>query len=300
MAFNGWEKIKLEIEPNTFADAVAPVIISASRATDIPAFFSKWFMDSLNKGFVKTVNPFNRKIQYVTFKNLRVIVFWSKNPKPLLEYLPELNKRKLNYYFQFTLNDYENEGFEKNLPDLKFRIKTFIELSKLIGKEKIIWRFDPIILTDTLSAKIIIDKIKRIGDIIYPFTEKLVISFVDKYKKINRRLARIGLNFLEIGDAEKFYIAENLYTLNKKWKLKITTCSEDINLQKFNISHNKCIDDELMKRIFYSDDKLMTFLNVNYSLKDKGQRKLCNCIVSKDIGTYNTCKYKCIYCYAVA
>lgn len=137
-------KIQLETDAGLFVDAQAPVIISASRATDIPAFYAKWFINRLKAGYVIWHNPFNQQPMYVSFKNCKVIVFWTKNPKPLIPLLHKIDQAGLHYYFQFTLNDYMKERLEPNVPPLDARIKMFKELSNPIGKEKVIWRFDPI------------------------------------------------------------------------------------------------------------------------------------------------------------
>ena len=135
-------------------EATAPVIISASRSTDIPAFYAKWFFNRLAKGYCVWYNPFNQQPMYVSFKKCKVVVFWTKNPAPIIPYLPELDKRGIHYYFQVTLNDYEQEGFEPNVPSVKSRIATFRLLSELIGKERVIWRFDPLIVTPQLTTAI--------------------------------------------------------------------------------------------------------------------------------------------------
>ncbi len=286
-----------------------PHIISASRATDIPAFFSEWFFEQLEKGYIEKENPFNRNKYIISFDKVRVIVFWSKYPKPIIPYLKILDKKNINYYFQFTLNDYEEEKFEPFVPSLKERIEIFKELSSQIGKEKVIWRFDPIILTEKTTIEKIIKKIEFIGNEINAFTEKLVISFLDLYPKVKRRFLKYSIPVKEISINDMHLTAKELQGINRKWGLKIRTCSENIDLTNYDIYPNKCIDDKLMIRLFHNDSELMQFLeadtylfqphNTPSKLKDKGQRKYCNCIVSKDIGKYNTCKYRCLYCYAV-
>lgn len=139
-----WDRTTIHT-PNGPQPAIEPLIISASRATDIPAFHADRFFRFLESGYVQWVNPFNRQVQYVSFAKTRVIVFWTKNPKPLIPYLSELNRRGIGYYFQYTLNDYEQEGLEPNMPAMEDRLQTFMDLSQQIGKEKVIWRFDPLI-----------------------------------------------------------------------------------------------------------------------------------------------------------
>ena len=132
-------------------EALAPIIISASRSTDIPAFYAKWFFNRLAKGYCVWYNPFNRRKMYVSFERCKAIVFWTKNPKLILPYLHELDRRGIHYYFQFTLNDYVSEGFEPNVPSVTQRVETFRELSEMIGKERVIWRFDPLIMTPSIQ-----------------------------------------------------------------------------------------------------------------------------------------------------
>jgi len=307
-----WNK-KIIINDNGEAvEAITPFIISASRSTDIPAFFSKWFFNRLKKGYVTWKNPFNQKEQYISFDETKVIVFWSKNPNPIINYLKELEKRNIKYYFQFTLNDYEKENLEPNVPKLESRIETFKKLSTLIGKEKVIWRFDPLILSNFITIDDLLYKIENIGNQIYKYTEKLVFSFADisVYKKVQNNLYKQDTSFREFTLDEIIEFATKLQKLNKKWNLTLATCTEKVELEKFNIIHNKCIDDELIYKIGKNDKKILNWLKVNdnitlfdeylpnVKLKDKGQRKECGCIVSKDIGMYNTCNHLCTYCYA--
>ena len=106
-------KTTITTQSGESVEAMAPVIISASRSTDIPAFFAKWFINRLKAGYCVWYNPFNQKPSYVSFANCKVVVFWTKNPKQIIPLLHELDERGIKYYFQFTLNDYENEGFEQ-------------------------------------------------------------------------------------------------------------------------------------------------------------------------------------------
>lgn len=321
MTFKNWDKTDVKLDNGEIITGIAPVIISASRSTDIPAFHAKWFFNRLNAGYVKWINPFNRVPQYVSFEKTRVIVFWTKNAEPILSHLKLLDSKNINYYFQFTLNDYEKEGLEPSIPKLESRISTFKKLSEMIGKEKVIWRFDPLILTDKISVENLIDKINRIGNEIHNYTNKLVISFVDieSYSKVKRNLTKSGINYIDFDKDSMEQIAEAINKINKEWDLEIATCAENLNLDPYGIKHNKCIDDDLMVKIFKNDKELMSFLgaknqsnNVDLSsfgggldseiprvyLKDTGQRKQCGCIVSKDIGQYNTCGHLCTYCYA--
>ena len=311
-------------------EATAPVIISASRSTDIPAFYAKWFFNRLAKGYCVWYNPFNQQPMYISFKNCKVIVFWTKNPDPIIPYLPELNKRGIHYYFQVTLNDYMREGFEPNVPSVEERIETFKKLSELISKERVIWRFDPLIVTPQLTPRMLLTRIWHIGNELKGHTDKLVFSFVDvkAYRKVQNNLIKETSFFTkedvkkaEMSDAQRMEIVDGLVKLREIWKqdgwnLQMATCAEDMELSQYGIEHNCCIDGELMKRIFADDKDLVYYLHTGKlpqrdmfgeipqiptkpkNLKDKGQRKICGCMISKDIGMYNPCRHLCVYCYA--
>jgi len=305
MRFPGWERTTVRLEGGNHADALAPVIVSASRRTDIPAFHAEWFIDRLRSGHVKWVNPFSGTPQYVSFAKARAIVFWTKNPGPILPYLTELDRRGIGYYFQYTCNDYAPEGLEPAVPPLAERLATFRELSRRIGREKVIWRYDPLLLTDELTLDRLAERVTQIGEVLHPFTGKLVIAFADieRYPKVRRRLWAVGRGCRELTPREMRTFAEHLAGLARGWGLAIATCAEAIDLSDLGIAHNRCIDDALLTRLFPHDEDLAGFLGpteTRYRLKDKGQRKACGCIVSKDIGAYNTCPHFCRYCYAAS
>ena len=291
------------------AKTISPVVVSASRSTDVPAFYSDWLVSRLKAGYCVWVNPFNQEKCRVSFANARMIVFWSKNPRPMLKRLDEVESLGFKqYYFQFTLNDYVAEGLEPNVPKVEKRIDTFRRLADRIGKERVIWRFDPLLLTDKISIDVLLERIARIGRLLKGYTEKLVFSFIDiaSYRKVQKNLAGLGCREFSAEDQVRF--AKGLAELNGELGLELATCGELSDLSAYGIKHNKCVDDELMIRLFYDDAALMDFLGAEYDMidgwhikkskKDKGQRKACGCIVSKDIGMYNTCPHLCRYCYA--
>jgi DNA repair photolyase len=313
-----WNKIEIRTKSGQIIESQAPVILSASRSTDIPAFYSDWFFQRLKEGYVKWKNPFNGVSLYVAFQNTRLIVFWSKNHKPLIKHLNYLDESNINYYFQFTLNDYDTEKFEPNVPNVQARINTFIELAEKVGKEKVIWRFDPLILTEKIGVDELLRKVENVGNQLKNHTNKLVFSFADikVYKKVQNNLRSNSIPYQEFNERSMNEFAVGLQQLNKSWRFELATCAEQIPLERYGIAHNKCIDDDLMIKLFSHDKVLMDFLGVKITLpdmfnpngsvekkrsnKDSGQRKFCGCIVSKDIGEYNTCPHLCEYCYANA
>lgn len=311
-----WDKIQIVNQNGEKVEAQAPIIISASRSTDIPAFYSDWLVQRIKEGYVKWKNPFNGVPLYVSFSKARLIVFWSKNPEKIIRHLDFIAEKIPNYYFQFTLNDYDFEKLEPNVPNVSSRIETFIKLSEKIGRGKVIWRFDPLILTDHMGVDELLRKVENIGDQLKNYNEKMVFSFADirLYRKVQNNLRNSAINYQEFNENSMTEFAIGLQQLNKNWNYEIGTCAEKIPLEKYGIIHNKCVDDDLMIELFPNDQLLMNFLGVKVyppdmfnptahiekkrNNKDKGQREFCGCILSKDIGEYNTCPHLCEYCYA--
>ena len=174
-----WCKKTITTEKGELVEAQSPLIISASRSTDIPAFYADWFFYRLEKGYSAWTNPFNGVRSYVSYTDTRFIVFWSKNPKPLLRHLDKLIEKNIGCYIQYTLNDYVDEHLETAVPSVDERIETFKNLVDKLGFGHVIWRFDPLILTDKISIDTLLDRIEYIGDRLKGYTEKLVFSFVD-------------------------------------------------------------------------------------------------------------------------
>ena len=291
--------IQIISDEGDIVEAQAPVIISASRATDIPAFFADWFFRRLDIGYLKWRNPFNGKYSFVSFRNTRFVVFWTKNPAPLLPYVCKLKERGIGCYIQYTLNDYEDEGLEPSLPSVKQRIETYKRLVEELGEGSVVWRFDPMILTDSIGIDELLHKVANIGDALRGYAEKMVFSYADiaLYKKVVRNLDVYNIKYREWDMQLMMDFAERLSGLNAlRWGYSLATCSEKIALEEYGIEHNQCIDPLLISRLSPNDAELQNYL---FNIKrDSGQRKSCGCIISKDIGQYNTCPHLCKYCYA--
>jgi hypothetical protein len=267
------------------------MIISASRRTDIPAFYGEWFYNRILEKFVlvkNQMNPISITQIDLSLENVDCIVFWTKDPKKFFEYLPKIDALGYKYYFQFTLTSYDTK-MESNVKKKLNIIDTFIKLSDQIGKNKIIWRYDPIIINSQYSINYHTEWFEYLCNKLYNYTEKCVISFIDikPYNFIKDIMKTKYINELNLNEIDT--VAKTIHDISQKYNLKIATCSEYIDLDKYGFIHNKCIDDELIKKLF----------NINVSKKkDTSQRNECKCIVSRDIGTYNTCKHNCVYCYA--
>lgn len=263
------------------------MILSVSRRTDIPAFYSDWFFNRLKEGFVDVPNPFNaNQISRITIspESVDCFVFWTKNPKPMLERLEEL--KEYNYYFQYTITPY-GKDVETGFQNKKEATKTFIELSEKIGKEKVILRYDPIFINKKYTVDYHIKAFENLCEKIKGHSEKCIISFIDLYKKTERNTKVLNLSKISDLDVEK--IAKKFSLIGNKYNISIETCSEKYNLEKYGINHGKCIDNNLVSRILGFEIDIE---------KDPYQREECGCVKSIDIGEYNTCKHNCLYCYA--
>lgn len=270
------------------------MIISASRRTDIPAFYHRWFMNRIGDGFLLTRNPFNaHQVSRVSLKpqDVDVIVFWTRNPSKLMQELPVLDLLGHRYYFQYTITGYPRT-IEGAVPKPNTAIETFSQLSDLIGKEKVVWRYDPILLSNQVDLNEHKRLFLKIATLLAGKTERVVISFSDFYKKTERNLDSVeNLIYSDVtrNQEQLLELARYMSEVANKNGMEITSCAEQVDISSAGINHGKCIDDRLINDVF------------NLSLdpkKDKGQREECGCIRSVDIGMYNTCLHECSYCYA--
>lgn len=264
------------------------MIISASRRTDIPAFYSDWFFNRIKERYVLVPNPYNSKmISRVSLDPAVVdcIVFWSKNPAPMLEKLDKL--KDYNYYFQFTLNPY-GPDIENHLPAISKRIDTFKRLSDRIGKEKVIWRYDPVLTNETYTLGFHKEKFSEIAYELKEHTEKCMLGFIDHYQHIRTAVSQFNIQSLLKADIEE--MAVSFKKTVDTCSIQLDTCTVRVDLTHLGIPGGLCIDNQLVERI------------TGYPIsvrKDKNQRDICRCAESIDIGTYESCLNGCIYCYAI-
>lgn len=260
-------------------------IISASRRTDILAFFSEWFLNRLEAGSVMVRNPFNQKVSEIPMNKYVTdcIVFWTKNPTAMVNKLDRIN---LPYYFQFTLTGYGRD-MEANLPDKNKLIQVFRDLCEK-GNGHVIWRYDPIIFTQKYSLEWHLRTFAGMAGELKGYTDKCVISFVDLYDYVQKSMR--DEFFAYVSTEQKLDFCKRIAEIADRNGMTVGTCAEKIELQQVGIVHNKCIAPDYIERI------------VGYPIsadKDKGQRKECGCVESIDIGAYNTCNNGCKYCYAL-
>lgn len=264
------------------------MIISASRRTDIPAFYAPWFFNRLREGYLLVPNPFNPKaVSRISLDPAVVdcIVFWTKNPAPMLPRLRELERYK--YYFQFTLNPY-GADVENCLPDLSRRIETFKRLSDAIGRDRVIWRYDPILTNGKYDVGFHCEAFARIARALRDHTAKCMLGFIDHYRHIRGALGELGVGPLRRDEIE--VMAQSFVRTLEPYPVALETCTVKVDLRHLGIPSGMCIDRGLVERI------------AGYPIaakKDKNQRQVCNCIESIDVGTYETCLNGCAYCYAI-
>jgi len=263
-------------------------IISASRRSDIPAFYGDWFMKQVRAGYCEVANPFNPKqvsrIQ-LSLPAVDCFVFWTKYPISLLPHLPKLQKMGYPFYFLFTLNAYDT-NFESQLPSLPKRIEMFQKMSALIGSKRIVWRYDPIIISQQTDIDFHLRSFQKIAKKLKGYTSKVIISFYDEYAKTKKRLQRYEI--VKFVDKLSKYLdfLKQLSEIAEENKIKIQSCCDQLP----NIKRGSCIDGDLIEEI--SGRRIS-------KAKDTGQRENCLCAKSLDIGSYNTCSFGCEYCYAI-
>lgn len=268
------------------------MIVSASRRTDIPAFYPEWFVNRLRAGWCLVPHPFRKGLSArvsLDPEEAEVVVFWTRNPAPLLRHLPELDRLGCRYYFQYTLLDYP-ETLEPLTIPLARKIETFRKLARRIGPERVIWRYDPVVLSEATPAAFHLERFGRIADALSGSTRRAVVSLLDVYRKIVPRLREAGVRLLEYTPEEVGALAGGLAGIAAANGLKIQSCAEEADLRPWGILPGKCVDDGLIRKVFGIEVS---------GRKDPGQRKLCRCVPSRDIGVYDTCPAGCVYCYAV-
>ena len=264
------------------------MIVTVSRRTDVPCFFSEWFYNRVREGYACVRNPMNeRRVSRITLtpEVVDCFVFWSKNPAPMIDRLDEIDE--FNYYFQFTLTGYGRD-IEAGVPHKReVMIPTFQRLAERVGPERVVWRYDPIAFSPKYTPEYHLRAFESISEALRGHTEHCVISFVDTYRKNQARMRESELAEPTGPDLVPF--ARKLADMAHANGMTIGTCAEKIDLSSVGIEHNACVNRELIERIAHAQLKVG---------KQTGQRAECGCVQSVDIGTYNTCQLMCRYCYA--
>jgi hypothetical protein len=271
-------------------------VISVSRRCDVPAFYPRWFANRLREGFALVVNPFNpAQVSRVelTPDAAKVFVFWTRNPAPLLSYLGELTSRGQGYYFLHTLVDYPL-ALEPHAPKPAASLDGFRRLADAIGPDRVVWRYDPIVISDVTGVDYHLRAFERLAGRLAGATCRVTVSLMSDYRKIRARLAGLsgtGLTPREPNPEELARLMAGLSGLAGAHGLEITACAPQTDLSGFGVAPGACIDPVLIERLFG--------LALSPS-KDPGQRPRCGCAPSRDIGAYDACLFGCLYCYATS
>ncbi len=268
------------------------MIISVSRRCDIPAFAGDWFMERLRSGEVDVANPFRpgpgRRVS-LRREDVDAIVFWSRDPRPFLRHLPEIDRRGYPYYFLLTVTGYPRL-LEPATPGVEEAVAFFRELAARIGRRRVVWRYDPVIFTPETGHGFHADNFSRLALLLAPFASRVIVSFFDPYARALRRLREAGIDASgATGTTEQQAgLLERFAAVASGSGLEIQSCAESTQ-ENASVNPGKCIDEALLNELFG--------LDLSYR-KDPAQRKLCLCQQSVDIGSYGTCRHGCLYCYA--
>lgn len=270
------------------------MIISASRRTDIPAFYAQWMVNRLREGYCTVANPFDPKqVSRISLRpeDVDAIVFWTRNPRPLMSYLDELDDRGYRYYFQFTLLGYPRQ-IDPRSPAVETAVDAFRELAQRLGPRRVIWRYDPIVFSGITPPAFHLENFQRLAESLRGHTLRVVVSIVDMYRKIQARLKKLEGTPAAFGpcNPDEFGpLMRGLAKLAGLSGMEIVSCAEEVDLRPYGIQPGKCVDDRIIADALGVDVP---------SVKDPSQRKACGCVVSRDIGMYESCLFGCQYCYA--
>ena len=261
------------------------MILNTGLRTDIPGFFSEWFYNRIEEGFVYVRNPYVKNQIYsyrLDPELIDCIIFCTKNPKPMFENLEKIDK--FNQYWHITITPYEKE-IEPNVPPMNDVLESFKYLSKKLGKENVTLRYDPIFINEKYTLEKHIESFEYIINSLSGYTTEAIISFIDLYEKTKRNFPKAR----EVTKDERLKLGKEFAQIGKKNNITIKTCVEGSELDKFGIDSSGCMTKEVIERA----------INKNLNIpKQKARNGECYCLLNNDIGEYNTCAHGCLYCYA--
>ncbi len=270
------------------------MILSASRRTDIPAFYAEWFLRRVRAGYCEVPNPMNpTQVSQISLRpeDVDVVVFWTRSPRGMISRLPELHARGFRYYFHFTVCGY-GAPIDAQNPLLATSLDAFKRLSSLIGPEKVIWRYDPIVFSTGTNVAFHRANFASIAKALRGYTRRCVVSVWDEYRKLSERLATLRSQGVQLRQPQPDEIASlipHLVDVCRLNGMEIQSCAEELDLVPYGVRKGACIDAQLIQRVFH--------IEVCHQ-KDHAQRSACGCAKSRDIGMYNSCLFGCSYCYA--
>ena len=259
------------------------MVLMVSGRTDIVAFYSKWFMNRYKEGHIDVRNPFNNKmVSRIYFEDVDLVLFCTKNPIPMIEHLKDIKKPII---FHITLTPYKKD-IEPNIPPKGLIINAVKEISKKLGKEYVVVRYDPILINDKYTVeyhKKAFDNMCRLLD---GYINKIIVSFIDDYKNVRK-----NINILRYKNFNEEIYKEIGLSFSKSAKehnMTVQTCFEKRRLTEYGFIEGEC----LSKEVAY------TLTGKKYKEQTARKEKTCHCVQMVDIGVYNSCKHFCKYCYA--
>ncbi len=259
------------------------MILNVSGRTDIVAFYTDWFMNRYHAGFVDVRNPFNPSlVSRIDFNNVDMILFCTKNPLPILDRLKEIEKPIL---FHVTITPYKND-IEPNVPSKKIIIEGVKKLSNIIGKDNLTIRYDPVFLSDKYNLEYHVKAFEKLCSLLDGYTNKILISFLDDYKNVRKNKNILNYRYFTENDYKT--IGECFSKSANYHGMVVHTCFEERTLIEYGFVKGECLSHELAYQLTGKKYK-------NWAAR-KGRK--CNCVEMVDIGSYNTCKHFCKYCYA--
>ena len=260
------------------------MILNVSGRTDIVAFYTDWFMNRYHEGFVDVRNPFNHKlVSRIDFSDVDAILFCTKNPIPILNKINEINKPII---FHVTLTPYKKD-IEPNVPTKGEIVEAIKKLSKIIGKDNLVIRYDPVFISAKYTLDYHIRAFENLCSLLDGYVSKILISFLDDYKNVRKN--KKVLNFKELEESDYKAIGENFSISALKHHMIVHTCFEDRNLTEYGFSKDECLSHELAYKLTGKVYKK------EWKARKEGK---CHCVQMVDIGVYNSCKHFCKYCYA--
>lgn len=264
------------------------MLIFASGRTDIPAFYSEWFMNRVRAGFVDVRNPYygEQVTRYKLTKDVvDCLVFCTKNPAPMIPYLEELKSLGLGLYFFVTITPYEKD-IEPNVPEKGTVMDSFCELSRILGKDRVCWRYDPIFTDEKYSVSFHIKAFRSMAEMLHEATDRCIISFIDLYQKTKKNFPGIK----EVSENDQKFLASSLSRIAFENGIKIESCAEKLDLTSCGVEQGACVSREIIEKA--ANIHLLPKIGVSVL------RKHCICLPTNDIGAYNSCPHLCKYCYA--
>ncbi len=269
-------------------------VVSASRRTDVPAFYAEWFVNRLRDGFCHWINPYTNKVFEVSLKpeDCTAIVFWTRNPKPLLPYLPEMDAAGYKYYFLYTITGYPRT-IESHGVDLDAAIRTFQTVSDKVSPAFAIWRYDPIVIGSETPLDYHRERFEHIAQRLAGYTQHCTYSFLSIYNKTEKNLNRVtentGITFENPEQEARYALLADMVDIAQANNMQLYSCCMEDYQHVAGIQQSNCVSLPMLQQLTG---------DANLHLKAKPTRKLCGCVASVDIGSYDTCLFGCAYCYA--